>query len=115
MGRRVVLLARVLTVAAVLVLVWALVMHPTAPTVAGPDRIDCGSLRTVLRTDAGPHVGELRPDQDAFDRRCVERAHQKVAAAGFALPVLLAGWAVLGAQARRRRRGSQPRNSSLVG
>ena len=69
----------------------------------------------VRREHAGLHVGELRPDQDAFDGRCVERAHDKVVVAGAALPVLLLGSLVLAADARRarRRRGTLPANYAV--
>ena len=97
-------LVRALTLTAGLVLLWVLGSHVTAPTIAGSDRNDCGSLPTVLRHGTGPHVGELRADQEAFDQRCVARAHLRVWTGGAAGLVLLGGSLLLTSESRRTRR-----------
>ena len=112
-GRRLTVV-RALVAASALVLFWVLGTHVSAPTVAGADRTDCGSLPTVLRVGAGPHVGELRADQAAFDSRCVARAELRAWAGGAAGLVLVGGWVVLAAEARRVSRGPGPGAETYV-
>lgn len=69
---------RILLVASALWAIFLLGTHVHAPTVE-PDRSDCGtSALSVNAEGSSIGGGELRVDQDAFDRACVDRAKSRI-------------------------------------
>ena len=77
----------------------------TAPT-SDPSREDCGSPIEVLRRGSGFGGGELRNDQQRFDRLCVERARTQVRLAELA-GLVLATTVMLGVLGSSRERHPQ--------
>lgn len=72
-----------------------------------PDRSDCGSALSVLDRDGGYQGGEMRADQAAFDKRCVDAAQERLRFAAFPAAIgggLIAFLVISHALGPRRRR-----------
>jgi hypothetical protein len=94
---------------------WAILLlgsHVHAPT-ASPDRSDCGaSALSINAHGSSIGGGELRVDQDAFDRACVDRARTRIRLS--VLPASIFGLALVATTIDRRRGEARRRGDGAL-